>query len=125
MKLKDIKKELFYIRKSFFQYKKGWQYLYFKYIFAPRILKIKRRLDKPINQPDLSVHILTCHRDVVMTTWALCSFYHNSGLSGRLYIHNDGSLTDKDEEVFKIFFPESLVVNSSNFLQDYSEEINR
>ena len=122
---KKIKLEFFYLRKAFFEYRQGWSYIYYKYIVAPQILKSNQVLEKPINQPDLSIHILTCHRDLVMTIWSLASFYFKTGISGELIIHNDGSLTETDKKYLKKFFPSAKVLETANFLRDYADKIDQ
>lgn len=107
---KQLKLELFYWRKCIFQYHKFWKYLYNKYILAPQVLKLNKILEKPINQPNLSIHILTCHRDLIMALWSLASFYQHSSVIGQLYIHDDGSLTKKDKYYLKKFFPSAKIV---------------
>jgi hypothetical protein len=123
MNFKSLKLELFYIRKAFFNYHNGWMYLYHKYWLAPKILKSNKVLEKPINQEDFSIHILTCHRDLVMTIWSLSSFYQVMDRIGQLYIHNDGSLSEVEKKTLKKFFPSSIVLDTASFLQDYEKEI--
>ena len=110
MNLKRLKLELFYIKKSFFEYKQGFKYLYYRFWLAKKILSSKKTFDRPINRDDFSIHLLTCHRDLVMTIWSLASFYENAQNIGQLYIHNDGSLTCKDKAVIKKFFPSAIVI---------------
>ncbi len=123
MNLKNIKLQFFYLRKSFFQYKKGFEYVYYKHILAPKILKINKVLEKPINNNDLSIHILTCHKDLVITVWSLASFYNNIELSGQLFIHNDGSLNSADQDILKKFFPNSKIINPNYLFEKYSDKL--
>ncbi len=117
--LSRAKLELFYWRKTIFQYHKFWRYLYNKYILAPKILKLNKILEKPINQPDLSIHILTCHRDLIMAIWSLASFYQHSAVIGQLYIHDDGSLTQKDKGYLKKFFPSAKIIEEQQTANNY------
>lgn len=123
MNFREIKLEFFYIRKAFLEYHKGWAYIYNKYFVAPRLLKTKQALDKPINRKDLSVHILTCHRDLIMSVWSLASYYQNTTIIGQLYIHSDGSLTDKDKAILKNFFPISKIEDTKNFEDKYIDRL--
>ncbi len=124
-KLRTIKLEFFYWRKSIFQYHQFWKYIYNKYILAPKILKLNKVLEKPINQLNLSIHILTCHRDLIMAVWSLASFYLNSTVIGQLYIHNDGSLTNKDKQILKKFFPSSKIIEPFIKTKYYISELKK
>ena len=99
MNFKKIKLEFFYLYKSFFIYKKGFLYLKNKYIIAPKILKLNKVFEKPVNNDNLSIHVLTSHRDFLMLLWSLASFYQVASIVGPLFIHNDGSLTAKDKRI--------------------------
>jgi hypothetical protein len=52
------------------------------------------RYDFP--EPGFSIHTITSHRDVEMTIWSLKSFTWSAGLSPRVFVHDDGSLTRED-----------------------------
>ncbi len=118
---KQIKLEFFYWRKCIFQYHQFWHYIYNKYILAPKILQLDKVLEKPINQPDLSIHILTCHCDLIMAVWSLASFYLNSSVIGQLYIHNDGSLTARDKMYLKKFFPSCQIIEEQDVEKNYDK----
>ncbi|MFA6410051.1 MAG: hypothetical protein WCW26_00535 [Candidatus Buchananbacteria bacterium] len=124
MNLKKIKLEIFYLKKSFFQYKKGFQYLNNKFFLAPKILAGKKVLSKPINNTELSIHILTCHRDLVMLIWSLASFYYFSKVIGQLYIHSDGSLTPDDKKLISQFFLDAIFIEPSDILEKNSQGLN-
>jgi hypothetical protein len=111
---KKAKLEFFYWRKCIFEYRNFWKYIYSRYFLAKRILRHKGVLEKPINNPDLSIHILTCHRDFIMSLWSLASFYQLSGISGQLHVHNDGSLTQKDKNNFKKLFPNCIFIEQED-----------
>jgi lipopolysaccharide biosynthesis glycosyltransferase len=115
---KKAKLEFFYWRKCIFEYRNFWKYIYTRYFLSKQILKHKGVLEKPINNPDLSVHILTCHQDFVMSLWLLASFYQFSGISGQLHIHNDGSLTQNDKNNFKKFFPSCKIIEPFDILDN-------
>jgi len=119
--LKNLKLEFFYWRKCIFEYHKFWKYIYNKYILAPKILKHKSVLEKPINNSDLSIHILTCHKDFIMSLWSLASFYQVSEIIGRLYIHNDGSLREKEKDIFKKFFPSCKIIEQKDIEKKYNK----
>lgn len=123
MSFKKIKLELFYIKKSFLKYKKGFRYLYARYFLAKKILKLNKILEKPINNNNLSIHLLTCHRDMVIMIWSVASFYQTSNVIGQLFIHNDGSLTTEDKKIIKKVFPSAKVVETSTFTKDYAAQL--
>lgn len=114
MNIKRLKKELFYLRLAFFMYKKGPAYLYWRYIFAPKVFKNNDNFEKKINESDLSVHILTSQNDLLMLMWSLKSFYQNADIIGSLYIHSDGSLSDKDVLKLKKHFPSAEIIKPEN-----------
>lgn len=123
MNFKKFKLHLFYIRKAFFQYRRGFTYLFRRYLFASKILKTTLVLEKPINNQDLSIHILTCHRDLTLTVWSLASFYQVMPVLGQLFIHNDGSLNGGDIALLKRFFPSAKLVKANDFLTRYSDKL--
>ena len=113
----SLKLELFYLRKACFEYHAPFRYLYNKYILANKILKTNQDLDKPINHHGLSIHILTRHRDIVILVWSLASFYLNSSVVGQLFIHSDGSLTQKDKSILNKLFPSSKIIEKKSDYQ--------
>lgn len=124
-KIQKLKLEFFYLRKAFFEYCHGFKYIYNKLFLAPKILETNKILEKPINNFDLSTHLLTCHKDLTMTLWSLASFYKMSVEIGQLYIHNDGTLTVKDKNILKNFFPNAKIVEADeitkgNYLANHS-----
>lgn len=125
MNFKKLKLELFYIRKAFFEYKKGLKYLYNKYFLARKILRIDKILEKPINNQDLSIHTLTCSRDFIMFVWSMASFYQVVDTIGQLYIHNDGTLTKQDKGILNKFFPSAILVDTNQFSDKYLDELNK
>jgi hypothetical protein len=125
MKYQAIKLELFYLRKAFLQYKKGVKYLYNKYFLAKKILKCKNILEKPINNDDLSIHVLSGHKDLIMLIWSLASFYRSIDIVGELYVHSDGSLTEKDKKILKKIFPSIKIIEPQRFLEKYSQELEK
>jgi len=115
MNFKKIKKEIFYLRKAFLTYKKGWLYIYNKYFLAKKIFGLKG-VDRPATIENLSVHILTNHRDIKMASWSVASFYLNAEIAADLFIHNDGSLTQKDKKILKSLFPLAKLIEPEDVL---------
>jgi hypothetical protein len=120
-----IKRELFYFRKSLFEYKKFWKYVYCKYIFSKKILKNNKVLEKPVNNPDLSVHVLTCHWDFKMFFWSLASYYNSFKMIGELFIHNDGTLSLVEVKLIKKFFPSANIIDARTFNKDFSIKLDQ
>lgn len=123
--LDKTKLEFFYLRKAFFEYGQGWRYLFNRFFLARKIflpihdsplimgrLRVgKKILEKPVNNFDLSIHLLTCHQDLVMLIWSLASFITSWGDEmGEVYIHSDGSLIEDDQRIIKKFFPEARLI---------------
>ena len=123
MKLKQLKLEFFYLRQAARVHHAGWRYLYNKFFLAEKIKKINQPLEKPLTNQNLSIHILTCHRDTTATLWALASFYHAATTIGQLFIHNDGSLTNADESLFKKFFPSAKLINAATVTDTYKKQL--
>lgn len=120
-----IKRELFYFRKALFEYKKFWSYIYYKYFFSKKILYKNKILEKPVNNLDLSVHVLTCHFDFKMFFWSLSSYYNSFKIYGQLYIHNDGTLSKKEVALIKKKFPQAIVIDARTFADDYANELDQ
>ena len=98
-KTQQFKLEFFYLRKAIFEYHRGLKYFYNRYFLAPNILKADKVLEGSINNENLSLHVLTHHQGLSMTLWSLASFYDKSGITGKLFIHDDGTLTEKDKKI--------------------------
>ena len=109
-KLDKVKLEFFYLKKAFFNNRLGFKYIKNKFFLAPKILKYSIPLDKEIKNYNLSVHILSCHSDLVMLCWSLFSFYQSFLVVGQLYIHSDGSLTENDQTLLKRIFPQVIII---------------
>ncbi len=120
-----IKRELFYFRKSLLEYKRFWAYVYYKYIFSKKILKQDKVLEKPVNNPNLSVHVLTCHWDFKMFFWSLSSYYKSFETIGQLFIHNDGTLSVKEVDLIKKFFPSSKIIDARTFDKEFSFKLDQ
>jgi len=123
-KLKALKKEIFYIRKTLAI---GQAPIYFvnKYFIANKIKKAKTVFEKEITNNELSIHLLTCHRDITMLLWSLFSFYKNSKVVGKLFIHNDGSLIKKDKELIRKFFPSATIIEPDYLVKEFSSELDK
>ncbi len=125
MTFKRLKLEFFYLRKAFFAYKNGWHYVYNRYFLAPKILNHAGVLERASNHNDLSVHVLTCHHDLVMLIWSLASFYQVMSIIGELYIHNDGTLNVRDKKILKKFFPSAKIIEPNEFFEKRNSELER
>jgi hypothetical protein len=117
-KLKNLKLEFFYLRRAFREHRRGFKYLYNRYFLAPKILKAKKIWEKPVNNFNLSIHVLTCHKDLIMTLWSLASFYRVNKEVGQLYLHNDGSLTIRDKKILNSFFPQTRLVEPNEVMAE-------
>lgn len=116
--MKNLKSHLYYIYLSFTRYRKGFFYLWMRYVVASRITRFKGVLEKPVTNDTLSMHILFGHRDVLIACWSLASFYQNSTLIGSLTVHNDGSLTEKDKSTIRRLFPSVRIVGADELTQE-------
>ena len=125
MNFQTLKKELFYTRKAFFTHRQGFNYLTIKYKTAPRILSVNQPLEKPVTNVNLSIHFLSSHGDIVMLCWSLFSFYTNSQIVGKVYIHDDGTFTNRDHKVLARLFPGAKILDTEKFLGKYGDKISQ
>ncbi|MBE9201574.1 MULTISPECIES: hypothetical protein [unclassified Nodularia (in: cyanobacteria)] len=103
--------------------KKGFNYLIFER-FSAKLSQLKPSPSlyeeifktKPLimtQQCNVELHMLVCKKDFLRSFWSLKSFFYYSGLSPRLVIQNDGSLTSEMIELYKEHFPH-CIVNTNN-----------
>lgn len=117
--MKNLKQHIFYIYVAFTRYKKGFFYVWMRYVVARRILNFTGILEKESTVDNLSVHMLFGKRDFVMALWSLASFYKHSKVIGNLYVHSDGSLDNRDMKVIKRMFPSAKIVDAKNVVRDH------
>jgi hypothetical protein len=86
----------------------GIEYLNAKFFGVREVLKFGPFVLNR-NAP-LELHILTSHGDVMLCLWALASWYGIGRRQDRLCIHEDGSFTTEDHEVFHRMFPGCRIV---------------
>lgn len=108
--------------KAFFVYKSGFPYLYYRYYIAPKIFRAGV-LERPVTNPDLSMHMLTSHRDMLIACWSLASLYKNWQAIGNLTIHNDGTLTARDKKILSKLFPSARIVNVRDFFDKFRNQL--
>lgn len=73
---------------------------------APKLLSPIRDFSLVPRQPlDFSLNALVCHKDADHALWAIMSFCSFSEGLPRIVIHNDGSLTTSQKEVFRSSLP--------------------
>jgi hypothetical protein len=121
---KKMKKKIWAFYKAFFVYKRGFSYLYYRYIIAPRIFD-RGSLESPITNKNLSIHMLTSHDDALIATWSLASVYHNWSVIGKLTIHNDGTMTEKDIARLRRNFPSARIVDVRDYLTVHAKDIEK
>lgn len=109
----EVKREFFYARKAFRQYHDGWRYLRERYVSAPvRLRALKGIYHEGGDQSDVSLHVLSCHRDLVLLCYALMSLLNAMKRHvGVIMIHDDGSMTARDRGVLMQFFPQARMVS--------------
>jgi len=116
MNFNSFKLELFYLRKTIFQYGSFFKYLKSRSA-AKKILKQDKVLEKEINNNELSIHILCGKDHLVMLLWSLKSFYEVMTEIGELFIHNDGTLGSREQKILKKFFPNCCIVGQNEVLK--------
>ena len=110
MNIKRIKKDFFQIRKAFFAYNQGFAYINGKYFLAKKIYNVGI-IEKPITNHNLSIHSLTGVSDFTMFLWSLHSFYNTNSEIGQLYIHNDGTFTQRNISLIKSIYLQLKLFN--------------
>lgn len=115
--MKNSKLHLFYIYIAFTRYKKGFLYIWMRYVIAPRIHRCKKTLEKPQTYENLSMHMLFGKRDFTMGLWSLASFYKNSKVIGKLFVHSDGSLGEKEKATVTRLFPSVVIIDAKETLK--------
>ncbi len=121
--MKKVKEILHMLKKVFFVYRAPFSFFYYRYVVAPRITRVKTPLEKEVTHPNLSIHMLTCHRDTLIALWSLASFYHSAKVIGRLTLHDDGTLTEGDVALFKRLFPSITIVPVHDFFERHPYEL--
>ena len=116
-----LKTHLRFIYLAFFRYKKGFFYLYRRYVIAPRIIRNPSVLERPITHSNLSMHMLFGERDFLMALWSLGSFYSVSQVIGTLYIHSDGSLTQHHRTILEKLFPSARFIDARDILATHKD----
>ena len=107
--LRPLKTEFYLWRKAIRQ-GRFWSYIYSAYGLAPRIRRRTQPIDRPVTHPELTVHMLLCHRDLTMALWSLASYYAVTSVTGQLMIHSDGTLTEADRALIARLLPNAVVV---------------
>lgn len=121
MNLKRLKLELFYLRKASSQNHQEWRYIKNKFFFANKIKKLNKEIEKPLTHDNLSIHTIFGHQHLTMALWSLGSYYAVSKCIGKLYLHSDGTLTDKDKSILNFLFPSAEMVDPRDVLIKYSD----
>lgn len=60
---------------------------------------------------DIEVHMLLNHPRVFVGLWAIYSFFSLAGATGRIVIHDDGTLTTSDFSLIEHLFPRARVIS--------------
>jgi len=97
---------------------------YYKYRYGRNILSSKQVQCGPNDK--FSLHVLTCRRDLLKTLWSIKTFHYYSGLEFDLFIHSDGSLKKRDNNVLSKHFKNCRIIDRKEadsdldeFLKDY------
>lgn len=108
------------IIKAFVKYGfRGFSYLYWRYVVAPQLLALGRSIERPATRDDFSMHMFVGSRDFLMGMWSLASAYRVFAEIGQLYIHSDGSLTEKHRSIINALFPSARIEDAAQFMEAY------
>jgi hypothetical protein len=120
-----LKRELYQIRLAFGEFHRGWAYLYARVFHLRWLVRRLPALDRPATSPDLSVHMLVSHHDLLLLFCSLATYYRVITIVGQLYIHNDGSLTARDRRRIKKYLPYARIVEPNDVFEKYPEILAR
>ncbi len=126
MGMKRVKREMFYIKKAWREYHEGGRYLKERFVRSRSIFQHADALEKGNSSflsPSLSIHVLTGKADACMMAWALASFFLNTIIRGKLYIHSDGTLTEKQRKDLRRLFPSAVLYDSRKFFFEYGDAL--
>ncbi len=123
MNLSELREHLKFLVKAFFFYRRGFEYVWMRFVVAPRIFRRSAPLEKKQTRDDFSMHMFVGKRDFLMGMWSLASFYRYTRVVGSLVIHSDGSLEEKERAVISRLFPSAHIENSKEFLSRHAERI--
>lgn len=102
---------------------RGFSYVYWRYIMAPRIMYRRTPIHSPTARSDLEIHMLFGERDFLMALWSLASFYCVMPEVGVLVVHSDGTLTDTHKGILKKLFPTCVIEDAAHFLHLHEQEL--
>ncbi|MDP3993642.1 MAG: hypothetical protein Q8P75_01515 [bacterium] len=111
LKSSNLYRELRYIYRSIFVYKKPISYLYHRFFLGPKIRRFTTPEDSRFPGNAYSVHLLCGHKDLQMLFWSLASWYQAVAQSGQVYIHDDGTFNSKDKRIISKMFPYAAIVD--------------
>ena len=76
-----------------------------------------------VAKDNFDLHILLCARDLINGIWTLRSFFHFSGLTPRLIIHDDGSLTNAHQQTLYQQFPQAQFIPYAQAHYDMTQRL--
>lgn len=105
-----IYRELRHIWRSFFVFHNISSYLYHRFIVKSRVRSffVTSKATAPQNY---SIHYLCSHEDLDMLLWSLASWYMVVPDSGKVYIHEDGTFTEKDRKFINSLLPTAQILD--------------
>lgn len=118
-----LRHHIFYICQGFFKYNRGFTYIKNRYFYAKRILNKGKITPSGKFNSNLSIHMLVCRFDYLGGLWALASFLTESKIWGNIFIHNDGSLTVKEENYFSNLFPNVNIIRANEFVDRHQDRL--
>lgn len=120
---KYLRHELRLLYLSFTKYRRGFEYVYMRFVVGPRIEHSKKALSRPATNEDVSIHFLTGARDFTMALWSLASFYRYSNFIPKVFFHTDGTLGGRHRKILERIFPDAIFVDGATFEDQHREEI--
>lgn len=92
-------------------YHKLWPYLVNRFWVAPRLARLGRPLDRPVDTDRYTIHLLCSHRDVLAMLWTLASWHAFAADSAQVFIHEDGTFTPGDRALIGRLFPYAQIAD--------------
>jgi hypothetical protein len=122
MNLSEIREHGKLVAKAFLFYRKGFEYMWMRYVIAPKILFAGAYEHKPVRE-DVSMHMLFGARDFLMGLWSLASFYRVMPEVGELVVHSDGTLTKRHMGAIKKLFPQARIEDAKEFMTLHGDSL--
>jgi len=114
-------------------YHKLRPFLVNRFVVAPRLARHDGPLDRPVDTERYTIHMLSCHDDVLAMIWSLASWQAFAQDSAQVVIHEDGTFTAGDRAAVARLFPRARIIDRAasdrmarqDWLKDFPAALSR